>query len=60
VRQIVLSGGVFLNEFLLLNCLTGLTADGFDTYVHRQVPTNDGGIALGQVMVADARTPAGK
>ncbi|MFH9722254.1 carbamoyltransferase HypF [Streptomyces sp. NPDC017254] len=60
VSQVVLSGGVFLNEFLLLNCLTGLTADGFDTYVHRQVPTNDGGIALGQVMVADARTPAGK
>ncbi|MCH0538537.1 carbamoyltransferase HypF [Streptomyces sp. MUM 203J] len=60
VNQVVLSGGVFLNEFLLLNCLTGLTADGFDTYVHRQVPTNDGGIALGQVMVADARTPSGK
>ncbi|MET9935132.1 carbamoyltransferase HypF [Streptomyces sp. NPDC006324] len=60
VRQVVLSGGVFLNEFLLLNCLTGLTADGFDTYVHRQVPTNDGGIALGQVMVADARTSPGK
>ncbi|UUN30750.1 carbamoyltransferase HypF [Streptomyces sp. FIT100] len=60
VHQVVLSGGVFLNEFLLLNCLTGLTADGFDTYVHRQVPTNDGGIALGQVMVADARNPAGK
>ncbi|MCX5407095.1 carbamoyltransferase HypF [Streptomyces sp. NBC_00335] len=56
VNQVALSGGVFLNEFLLLNCLTGLTADGFDTYVHRLVPTNDGGIALGQVMVADARS----
>ncbi|MFE9170844.1 carbamoyltransferase HypF [Streptomyces kebangsaanensis] len=60
VNQVVLSGGVFLNEFLLLNCLTGLAKDGFDTYVHRQVPTNDGGIALGQVMVADARTSSGK
>lgn len=58
VAQVVLSGGVFLNEFLLLNCLTSLRADGFDAYVHRQVPTNDGGIALGQVMVADARTSA--
>lgn len=59
VNQVTLSGGVFLNEFLLLNWLTGLTgltADGFDTSVHRLVPTNDGGIALGQVMVADARS----
>lgn len=59
VEQVVLSGGVFLNEFLLLNCLTTLAADGFDTHVHRQVPTNDGGIALGQVMVADARLTLG-
>lgn len=56
VNQVVLSGGVFLNEFLLLNCLIGLRGDGFDAYAHQQVPTNDGGIALGQVMVADART----
>lgn len=55
VRQVVLSGGVFLNEFLLVNCLTGLAEDGFAGYCQRQVPTNDGGIALGQVMVADAR-----
>lgn len=55
VRQVVLSGGVFLNEFLLVNCLTALRRDGFEAYCHRQVPTNDGGIALGQVMVADAQ-----
>ncbi|GAA2136161.1 carbamoyltransferase HypF [Kitasatospora kazusensis] len=53
-RQVVLSGGVFLNEFLLVNCLVELGRAGFDAYCHRQVPTNDGGIALGQVMVADA------
>ncbi|MEV8515102.1 carbamoyltransferase HypF [Dactylosporangium sp. NPDC051484] len=60
VNQVVLSGGVFLNEFLLVNCMTTLRADGFDVRCHRQVPTNDGGIALGQVMVADAVRAAGR
>lgn len=60
VRQIVLSGGVFLNEFLLVNCLTALRRDGFEVHCHSQVPTNDGGIALGQVMVADAQLTAEK
>jgi hydrogenase maturation protein HypF len=55
VRQVVLSGGVFLNEFLQVNCLVELRKAGFDAYAHRLVPTNDGGIALGQVLVADAR-----
>ncbi|MEV6173509.1 carbamoyltransferase HypF [Streptomyces sp. NPDC051954] len=54
VRQVVLSGGVFLNEFLQVNCLVELRKAGFDAYAHRLVPTNDGGIALGQVLVADA------
>lgn len=55
INQIVLSGGVYLNEFLLVNCLVALEAEGFTVGCHRQVPANDGGIALGQVMVADAR-----
>ncbi|MDT0482730.1 MULTISPECIES: carbamoyltransferase HypF [Streptomyces] len=55
VDQVVLSGGVFLNEFLLVNCLVELRNAGFDARSHRLVPTNDGGIALGQVMVAGAR-----
>ncbi|MCX4744053.1 carbamoyltransferase HypF [Kitasatospora sp. NBC_01287] len=53
--QVVLSGGVFLNEFLLVNCLVELRRAGFDAYCQQQVPTNDGGIALGQIAVADAR-----
>jgi hydrogenase maturation protein HypF len=52
VQQVVLSGGVFLNEFLLVNSLLRLQALGFYAYCHRTVPTNDGGIALGQVAVA--------
>ncbi|MGK5548646.1 carbamoyltransferase HypF [Streptomyces sp. URMC 127] len=52
--SVALSGGVFLNEFLLVNCLVELRRAGFAPYVHHQVPTNDGGIALGQAMVAGA------
>ncbi|MEU3450968.1 carbamoyltransferase HypF [Streptomyces thermolilacinus] len=55
-KQVVLSGGVFLNEFLLVNSLLELRATGLSAHAHRLVPTNDGGIALGQVMVAAART----
>lgn len=54
VQQVVLSGGVFLNEFLLVNSLLRLQALGFSAYCHRTVPTNDGGIALGQVAVANS------
>ncbi|MFC6086602.1 carbamoyltransferase HypF [Sphaerisporangium aureirubrum] len=56
----VLSGGVFANEFLLVNCLIELRAAGFAAYCHRHVPCNDGGIALGQAMIADARLKAAR
>ncbi|AJK50768.1 carbamoyltransferase HypF [Burkholderia plantarii] len=55
---VVLSGGVFLNEFLLVNALVELRQRGFQVHAHRDVPTNDGGIALGQVVVASARIAA--
>jgi hydrogenase maturation protein HypF len=58
VDQVVLSGGVFLNEFLLINCLVALRRAGFAAYSHQRVPPNDGGIALGQAMVASARIAA--
>lgn len=58
IGQVVLSGGVFLNEFLLVNCLVELRRAGFDTFCQQQVPTNDGGIALGQILVANARLTA--
>jgi hydrogenase maturation protein HypF len=55
VNQVVLSGGVFMNEFVLVNCLVALREAGFDAYCHRFVPPGDGGIALGQAMVAGSR-----
>ncbi|MBC9726539.1 carbamoyltransferase HypF [Streptomyces sp. TRM68367] len=55
INQVVLSGGVFLNEFLLVNCLVALRKSGFEAHCHQLVPTNDGGISLGQAVVASAR-----
>ncbi|WP_374756874.1 Kae1-like domain-containing protein [Raoultella terrigena] len=54
----VLSGGVFCNEFILVNCLNKLESCGFQPYSHQLVPTNDGGISLGQVVIATAYTRA--
>ncbi|MGN6648822.1 carbamoyltransferase HypF [Trinickia sp.] len=56
VEQIVMSGGVFSNEFVLANGLGRLESLGFKPYCHQLVPTNDGGISLGQVVVAAAHT----
>jgi hydrogenase maturation protein HypF len=47
-----LSGGCFMNRRLLRQTIERLTKDGFKVYAHREVPTNDGGISLGQVAVA--------
>jgi hydrogenase maturation protein HypF len=47
-----LSGGVWLNRLLLERTVPLLQQQGFQVLIHRQVPPNDGGIALGQVMVA--------
>ncbi len=51
---VALSGGVFQNAFLLRLALSGLREKGFDVITHRSVPPNDGGIALGQLMVGNS------
>jgi hydrogenase maturation protein HypF len=48
---VVLSGGCFLNRFLLENLIRGLEKEDFEVLTHTQVPTNDGCIALGQAVV---------
>jgi len=53
VNEVALSGGVFQNMLLLGQVFKLLTDAGFRVYIHSRVPTNDGGIALGQVMVAN-------
>jgi hydrogenase maturation protein HypF len=51
---VVLTGGCFQNARLTEAVLAGLTPD-FAVALHHEVPPGDGGIALGQALVADAR-----
>lgn len=51
-ERVALSGGCFQNRYLLERAVTRLRAEGFQPYWHQRVPTNDGGIALGQVVAA--------
>ena len=55
IRTIALSGGVWQNLTLIGRTLSLLQTDGFTVYIHRQVPTNDGGLSLGQAVVAASR-----
>lgn len=52
VNRVVLSGGVFQNKLLTEGVCSGLVARGFEVFTHRLVPPNDGGLALGQAVVA--------
>jgi hydrogenase maturation protein HypF len=55
IDTIALSGGVFQNRILFELLAGELTAMGFVVLSHARVPTNDGGLALGQAVVAAAR-----
>jgi hydrogenase maturation protein HypF len=52
VSEVVLSGGVWQNMNLLSKAVTALQESDFRVYIHREVPTNDGGLCLGQAVVA--------
>jgi hydrogenase maturation protein HypF len=51
LREVALSGGVFLNALLTQLCGAALEDNDFTVLVHRQVPPSDAGIALGQLVV---------
>ncbi len=59
VRTVCLSGGVFQNRRLASTLLRQLAADGFEPFINRQVPVNDGGVSYGQAAVAAARLADG-
>jgi hydrogenase maturation protein HypF len=52
LKVVALSGGVFQNQLLLQLCDEKLTENGFTVLKHSLLPPNDGGIALGQAVVA--------
>jgi len=54
IDRVCLSGGCFQNKILLKGSITQLESADFVVYHHKQVPTNDGGIALGQAVIAGA------
>jgi len=52
INQVALSGGVFQNRLLLKLATTSLQREGFSVLTHHLVPCNDGGISLGQAVIA--------
>jgi hydrogenase maturation protein HypF len=52
-KAVALSGGCFQNAVLLRACLTAL--HGLPVLIHKDVPTNDGGLAFGQALIAAAQ-----
>ncbi len=51
IKKVVLSGGVFQNQRLFEEIIPRLESKGLQVYTHSQVPTNDGGISLGQTLI---------
>ncbi|MGA8118163.1 MAG: carbamoyltransferase HypF [Actinocatenispora sp.] len=54
-RTVALSGGSFGNTLLTSGCVADLRARGYEVLRHRHVPPNDGGLALGQLVIAARR-----
>jgi hydrogenase maturation protein HypF len=53
INKVALSGGVFQNRLLLRLTVAALEEAGFEVLTHSKVPTNDGGVSLGQAVVAN-------
>lgn len=52
LSRVCLSGGTFQNMYLLRRAVELLRGGGFEVFLHSQVPPNDGGISLGQAIIA--------
>ncbi len=52
IKRVALSGGVFQNRLLFRLATMALQREGFSVLTHRLVPCNDGGISLGQAVIA--------
>jgi hydrogenase maturation protein HypF len=51
VDKVCLSGGTFQNLTLLADATALLRRSGFEVFLHSQVPSNDGGLSLGQTVI---------
>ncbi len=54
IHRVCLSGGTFQNVYLVERAVSSLRAKGFEVFLHSKVPPNDGGISLGQAVIANA------
>lgn len=52
INTVALSGGCFMNRYLMETTITQLAAAGFNVAINREVPCNDGGVSLGQAAIA--------
>ena len=59
INKVVLSGGTFQNKYILENLEMLLLKNNFQIFSHKKVPTNDGGIALGQLVIAAKKVTTG-
>jgi hydrogenase maturation protein HypF len=51
--RVCLSGGTFQNVYLVERAVASLRAQGFEVFLHSKVPPNDGGVSLGQAVIAN-------
>jgi hydrogenase maturation protein HypF len=55
INKVVLSGGTFQNKYILRRLEENLKTRDFEVYINEKVPSNDGGISLGQLAIAANR-----
>jgi hydrogenase maturation protein HypF len=55
ITRVALAGGVFMNRLVVRGSVLGLREAGLEPLVHRELPTNDGGVSFGQAVVAWAK-----
>ena len=55
ISTVALSGGVFMNRYLLEHTLAALETAGFTVALNKELPCNDGGVSFGQAVIAAAR-----
>lgn len=59
INNVALSGGCFQNRTLLRKTIKNLEKERFKVFIHSQVPCNDGGISLGQAVIAGIKNKRG-